>query len=217
MAGRADEDSAAAPPPARAVAVKAAGSDRTQSGRTQSDRAESVQLVAGPQGSLRAAAVRDPRAAEYGIPADLLAEVYGHARETYPEECCGLLLGHSTRALTRVVRCTNVQAARRARGESELDARHAFWIDERQLLRALREAEARAEVLAVIYHSHVDADAYFSYADAAGALGPSGSPLYPGTVQLVVSVREGRVRDAVGFAWDAATGRFVGRPIAQVR
>ncbi len=151
------------------------------------------------------------------MPAELLAELYVHARETYPEECCGLMLGPRGGTPSRILRCTNVQAARRARGESELDARRAFWIDERQLLAAQRTADLEGLALSVIYHSHTDADAYLSYADLAGALGPDGTPSYPGAIQLVVSVREGRVRDAVGFEWNAPAARFVGRPIAAFR
>ena len=172
-------------------------------------------VAADPERSPRAAAVRDPAARPYRLPARLIAEVYAHAREGYPEECCGLLVGPEGGAPTRIVRCANVQSARRARGDSELGARHAFWFDERELLGALRDAEHRGEVLAVIYHSHVDADAYLSHADVAGALGPSGDPLYPGAVQLVVSVREGRVHEAVCYPWDAERGRFVGRTLEQ--
>jgi len=171
-------------------------------------------LVAGPGGALRAAAVCDLAEPAYPLAPHLVVEVYAHARETYPEECCGLLLGPEGAAPDRIVRCTNVQAARRARGESELDARHAFWIDERELLAALREADARGDRLSAVYHSHVEADAYLSHADVAGALGPSGEPRYPGAVQLVVSVREGQVQQAACFEWNAACRHFVGRPVA---
>jgi len=174
-------------------------------------------LVAGPGRSLKAAAVRSPGAPGHALPSELIAEVFSHAREVYPEECCGLLLGPPDRAPTRIVRCANVQAARKARGDSELDPQHAFWIDERELFTALRDADARGDVLSVVYHSHIDADAYLSHADVAGALDAAGAPLYPGAVQLVVSVREGQVHDAACFVWDSQLRQFVGRALARTR
>ncbi|MEX2209157.1 MAG: M67 family metallopeptidase [Myxococcota bacterium] len=161
----------------------------------------------------RAAAQLDASLEPVPLPRDLLAEVFQHARECYPEECCGLLLGRGEEVPTRVVRCTNVQSTRVARGESDLDARRAFWIDEQELLNALRGAEQRGERLVVIYHSHVDTAAYLSHTDLAGALGPDGRPLYPGVAQLVISVQESRVLGAALFAWDDAARRFVGRAV----
>lgn len=162
----------------------------------------------------RAAAVLEPGRPPIPVPAQLLVDVYAHARECYPEECCGLLLGPEGRPPQRIVRCTNVQTLRKSRGESALDARYAYWIDERQLLHALHEAEARGEGLAVVYHSHVDTEAYFSHADLQGALGPGGDePLYPGAAHMVLSVREGGVKSSVCYVWDPRRRAFVGHPI----
>ena len=161
----------------------------------------------------RAAAVVDPQLAPWPIPDGLLFEVFQHALECHPEEACGLLLGAQGTAPTRVERCTNVQNRRRADGLSELDARHGYWIDEGELLRALRGAERGGEKLLVIYHSHVDTAAYFSHADLDAALGPDQRPLYPGVAQLVLSVYEDGVRDSALFLWDADTGSFAGRRV----
>jgi proteasome lid subunit RPN8/RPN11 len=161
----------------------------------------------------RAAAQLDATLEAVQLPRDLLAEVFQHARECYPEECCGLLLGADRELPTRVVRCTNVQSTRVVRGESDLDARRAFWIDEQELLNALRGAEQRGELLGVIYHSHVDTAAYLSFTDLEGALGPDGRPLYPGVAQLVVSVQESGVLGAALFEWDESARRFLGRGV----
>ena len=147
------------------------------------------------------------------LPRDLLLEVFQHARECYPEECCGLLTGSEAEAPSRVVRCTNVQSARAARGESDLGARRAFWIDEQELFNALRGAEQRGERLVVIYHSHVDTAAYLSFTDLEGALGPDGLPLYAGVAQLVVSVQESGALGAALFEWDESARRFRGRAV----
>jgi proteasome lid subunit RPN8/RPN11 len=175
--------------------------------------------------------VPDSSAPPYRLPASVGAELYQHARECYPEECCGLVFGPPRAAGHRIVRCTNVQGTRAARGGRAvrtadrqkalaqpddvgmpaLPARHAFWMEEGQLLRALREADVLGEELRAIYHSHVDAEAYLSWIDADCAVGPSGTPHYPGAAQLVISVRDGAVRHAVAYVWDAPRARFVGR------
>ncbi len=161
----------------------------------------------------RAAAQLDASLEAVQLPRDLLLEVFQHARECYPEECCGLLTGADGASPARVVRCTIVLSTRFARGESDLDARRAFFIDEQELLHALRAAEQRGERLVVIYHSHVDTAAYLSFTDLAGAVGPDGRPLYPGVAQLVVSVQDSGVLGAALFEWDESARRFHGRGV----
>ncbi len=163
----------------------------------------------------RAAAVVDPALEPCLLARELMLEVFQHARECYPEECCGLLIGPLNAAPSRFVRCTNVQSRRRAQGESELEARHAFWIDEAELLGALRSAEERGEELRIVYHSHVDTPAYLSHTDLQGALTPDGSLLWPGVAQLVVSVQEDGVHEAALFDWDSEGGRFLGRRVEE--
>jgi len=167
--------------------------------------------------SERAAVQLDPAKPVVRLPSERLLDVYAHARECYPEECCGLLIGPPAGRITRGVRCTNVQSQRHARGESELDARHGFWIHEGELARALREADERGERILIVYHSHVDTAAYLSHTDRDGALGPDGQPLWPGAAQLVVSVCEGTVEQTALFQWvaDGAESRFEGHPVAQ--
>jgi proteasome lid subunit RPN8/RPN11 len=149
------------------------------------------------------------------LPRALMLEIFGHARECHPEECCGLIVGAEATGSWRVVRCSNVQNARLARGESDIDARHGFCIDERELLQALRSAEQAGHSLQAIYHSHVDTAAYLSHADLRGAVASDGRPLWPGVAQLVVSVWEDGVRGAAWFDWEAVPGRFAGRGIQE--
>lgn len=158
----------------------------------------------------------DPLRPPAELPRELLSEIYAHARECYPEECCGLLLGPSGAGL-HILRCTNVQSQRFARGESHLDARRGFWIDAQELESALREAEGRGERLHAVYHSHIDTEAYLSHTDLLAATGPGGSPVWPGVAQLVISVRDGAVRGAALFEWDTSTARFLGRVVRESR
>jgi proteasome lid subunit RPN8/RPN11 len=167
-------------------------------------------------GAARVAVSKDASREPARLPAEVALDVYEHAVQCYPEECCGLLLGPPGAVAGRAVRCTNVQSRRQSRGESELSAREAFWIDEAELLAALKEADECGEALRGIYHSHVDGDAYLSHTDIEGALGSDGALLYPGVSQLVVAVWEDGVRDLACFDWDAAAGGFVGRGVMQV-
>ena len=163
----------------------------------------------------RAAALVEPERGSLRLPRELMLERYGHARECYPQECCGVVVGRPEPPSWRAVRCGNVQNARRADGESGLDARHAFWIDESDLLEALRLAERRGEELRAVYHSHVDTAAYLSHEDLRGAVSDDGRPRWPGTAQLVVSVWEDGVREAGWFDWDAAGERYLGRSVRE--
>ena len=43
----------------------------------------------------------------HALPESVLVEIYDHARATYPEECCGYVVGRGSAAT--VVRCTNRQ------------------------------------------------------------------------------------------------------------
>jgi proteasome lid subunit RPN8/RPN11 len=144
---------------------------------------------------------------------EIVAEVYAHARECYPEECCGILTGPPGGRPARVVRCTNVQDQRVARKESNLDAGRAFWIDPGEMLDVLRAADERGEEVHAIYHSHVDADAYLSETDLHSALLADGEPAWPGAAWLVVAVHEGVVRDAAIYEWKASAGGFAGRRV----
>ncbi len=150
------------------------------------------------------------------LPSALLHEVFQHARECYPEEACGLLLGPPGATPVRIERCTNVQNNRKQAGKSELDARHGYWIDEGELMRCLKQAEREGHEIRIIYHSHVDTGAYFSATDVEQALGPDDQPLYPGVLQLVVGVDESGVREVAGFTWSAEQSRFVGHAIQEV-
>ena len=61
---------------------------------------------------------------------------------------------------------------------------------------------------AVIYHSHIDAGAYFSPTDRRQAL-MNDEPMYPETTYVVVSVVESRVAAVGAFRWSPDARDFV--------
>lgn len=89
------------------------------------------------------------------VPAGVVATMRTHATETYPEECCGGLLGTSGTAAdgdgaVRVVRCIAVRNARS-------DERERRYLIGPELVNTFeREADASGLELIGFYHSHPD-------------------------------------------------------------
>ena len=96
------------------------------------------------------------------VPAQALREMASLAYATFPEECCGLLVGD--RAESRVVRfvpVTNVAASAKV-----------YTIDPKEHLRTELAAEAEGlEVIGVV-HSHTHTEPYPSPTDVAQAPDP---------------------------------------------
>ena len=89
-----------------------------------------------------------------------------HGEETYPHECCGVLLGHfkddraNSKTVTRVAKCGNTRA----------DSPHnRYHIDPKELIQIQREARDRGEDILGFYHSHPDHPAQWSPTDLAEA------------------------------------------------
>jgi proteasome lid subunit RPN8/RPN11 len=87
-----------------------------------------------------------------------------HGEETYPHECCGVLLGSMEDDGTRVVTST-VRA-----GNTRTDSAHnRYNIDPKDLIRIQREGRSRGEDIIGFYHSHPDHPAQWSTTDLAEA------------------------------------------------
>ena len=87
-----------------------------------------------------------------------------HGEETYPHECCGVLLGrfddNGSKTVGRIARC----------GNTRQDSPHnRYNIDPRDLIRIQREGRERGEDIVGFYHSHPDHPAQWSPTDLAEA------------------------------------------------
>lgn len=135
-----------------------------------------------------------------------LEAIREQALEEYPEESCGVIVTRGDER--RLLRCRNVQNDLHARDpeRNPRTARTAYHIDPQDLLRIGR-LESEGFGVSVIYHSHVDAGAYFSETDRRQAL-MDGEPSYPGTTYLVTSVVAGRVEATTAFQWDETRREF---------
>jgi len=97
------------------------------------------------------------------LDADQAAVVAAHARATYPNEACGLLIGYVDGAdvrVDKVVASPNV---------AEPPTRNRFELDPGLLLTWQRHARAAGQSVVGIYHSHPDGRAEPSAHDMAGA------------------------------------------------
>ena len=137
-----------------------------------------------------------------------MAQVKAQAEAEYPAECCGVLLvGAGDRADRLLLPCRNIQDQLHAKDpvKHPRDSRTGYYIDPVDLL-AIGRREGYA--VAVIYHSHVDVDAYFSPTDKQNAL-MNGEPAYPEAVYVVLSVVAGKAVSSNAFAWDPRVRDFV--------
>ncbi|MDX1650406.1 MAG: Mov34/MPN/PAD-1 family protein [Myxococcota bacterium] len=147
------------------------------------------------------------------MPARLLNELRSHALEAWPEECCGLLVGSAPGRFEAAHRCRNdmTRLHRQDPAAWPRDGTKAFHMNEIDYLRVRDQAEAAGGRVTGVYHSHVDAPAYFSELDQEYVRQPLFP--FPDARHLVLSVVEGRVREAALFRIDPATGAIEGRPV----
>ena len=146
--------------------------------------------------------------------AELLA-IQEHARADYPSECCGVILVRTRGdAERRLLACRNIQNELHAKdpGRFPRTARTAYYIAHENLLEIGRRESDGFEVH-VIYHSHVDAGAYFSETDRRNAM-VDGTPAYPAATYVVVGVTQGRVVESRAHRFDSQAGEFVEVPLA---
>lgn len=86
-----------------------------------------------------------------------------HGEETYPYECCGVLLGHSEASANTVVDAVRA-------GNIRTDSAHnRYQIAPQELIRIQREARNRGLDIVGFYHSHPDHPAQWSKTDLAEA------------------------------------------------
>jgi proteasome lid subunit RPN8/RPN11 len=145
------------------------------------------------------------------LTAEERAALREHAVREYPSESCGVMLTRG--AERRLMPCKNVQEQlhRRDPVRYPRDARTAYYIDPGDLLRIGR-LEGEGYTVAAIYHSHVDAGAYFSETDRRQAL-IGGVPAYPEATYIVTSVMNGVATEMAAFRWNSERSDFLPVPI----
>ncbi|MEN8181721.1 MAG: Mov34/MPN/PAD-1 family protein [Myxococcota bacterium] len=142
----------------------------------------------------------------------LLNEMCAHARETCPEECCGLVTGPEPGRYDAVHRCGNEMTRLHLADPTAhpRDGTRAFHMNELDYLKVSETAAREGQQVTAVYHSHVGAGAYFSELDqefASQALFP-----FPDADHLVLAVYDRRVME-LGLFRRNPIGGFSGRPV----
>jgi proteasome lid subunit RPN8/RPN11 len=133
-------------------------------------------------------------------PLDLKA-IGGHGEASYPEECCGFLIGRAEGDSTSVERLLAVANERQ-------DSRHnRFLIHPETVLAAHKEARAAGLDVVGYYHSHPDHPARPSELDREHA--------WPGLSYVIVSVQGGKVAEARSWRLTDDRERFEEEAILQ--
>jgi proteasome lid subunit RPN8/RPN11 len=135
-----------------------------------------------------------------------MEEIRRHAEKAYPEECCGILLGHvegEVRRVVSAVRCRNAAADSR---------RTRYEIDSRELIQIQREGRERGYEIVGFYHSHPDQAAEWSAMDLDQAY-------WVGCSYVIVGVERGNAKEIRSFELAGDKGdarRFVQEKIELV-
>jgi proteasome lid subunit RPN8/RPN11 len=127
-----------------------------------------------------------------------------HGEETYPHECCGILLGRfdddGSRTVISTARCGNTRTD---------SPQNRYNIDPRELVRIQREGRERGEDIVGFYHSHPDHPAHWSPTDFAEAH-------WIGCSYVITSVDQGKAAITNSFELtgsEEADKKFVDEPI----
>ena len=121
------------------------------------------------------------------IPQNAYDALRAHGEETYPHECCGVLLGRmdeEERHVTEIVRCGNTRDDR---------PQDRYHIDPREVVRIQRQGRERGLDIVGFYHSHPDHPARWSQTDLAEAH-------WIGCSYVITSLEKGRAVTTNSFA-----------------
>ena len=135
------------------------------------------------------------------IPSTILRGIYDHTEVSYPNECCGLLMGTMTALRdTRVVhtfrKCRNLNTER---------ARDRYELDPMDMLKAQREFEGSPWDIVGIYHSHPDHPSRPSQTDTDRA--------WPGYSYIIIAVQNGTVASANTWVLNESERKFYEEPL----
>jgi proteasome lid subunit RPN8/RPN11 len=142
-------------------------------------------------------------------------EICQHAEETFPEECCGIILTDGT--TDYVQRLTNIQNQLHALDPQAYprSAAIAYAMDPKELEMIIDNAALKGAKLRAFYHSHPNHKAYFSEEDKAFA-SPFGEPTFPETAQIVISIYHREVKEIRAYTWSEEQKDFTEVPLDRV-
>jgi len=133
------------------------------------------------------------------LTADHVRSIEASARETYPEECCGILIGvwGEPKRVLEVRRTPNVAAS---------DRGQRYVIDPTELVAASAPTGDPEREIIGFYHSHPDSPSRPSEVDR-------GRATWPGHSYVIVAVLGGVPHDITSWQMDGATGFVQAEPL----
>jgi proteasome lid subunit RPN8/RPN11 len=127
------------------------------------------------------------------LPEEAIRRIEDHARDAFPEECCGFLIGHLNKR-KRVIE------ARRAKNVAPENRGRRYVVDPLELLHADDDARAKRLDLLGIYHSHPDHPAVPSEFDRSHA-----TPWYS---YVILRIENRGPREIAAWRFNEATEQF---------
>ena len=138
-----------------------------------------------------------------------LAALRTHGEETYPHECCGILLGHQGQGESQTNEVVDLLPVDNTRTDS---AHNRYHIAPTDLIRAQREGRKRGLDIVGFYHSHPDHPAQWSPTDFAEAH-------WFGCTYVITAVAQGKAETTNAFPLQGTTEddkRFEPEPIQTI-
>ena len=126
-------------------------------------------------------------------------QICQHGAKTYPEECCGFLVGSSDH------RGAVVRHVLPAENEHQESRRNRYTISPQDYLKAEKWADARGLQLLGFYHSHPDHPAQPSQYDLEHA--------WPNLVYVITEIQQGEAGQLNGFLLAPSRENFSPVPI----
>jgi proteasome lid subunit RPN8/RPN11 len=122
----------------------------------------------------------------------LYDDLRAHGEATYPNECCGILLGHADADALRVTQLLRA-------GNTRTDSAHnRYNIAPSELIAAQRQARDQGLDIVGFYHSHPDHPAQWSTTDFAEAH-------WFGCAYVITSIAQGKATDTNSFLLTGTT------------
>ena len=134
------------------------------------------------------------------IAEEAIYQIKAHGERTYPEECCGVMLGAELehgREVQSIIEIDNSQEENRKR---------RFFVTPEQYRDAERAAAEQQKTLLGFYHSHPDHPAKPSAFDTEHAL--------PWFSYIIVSVLQGRADKVTSWRLSQDRGQFEENPLS---
>jgi len=144
---------------------------------------------------------------ELEIPAPLARQIEAEGVSTFPNECCGIMIGRDMRDGDRVRRIVD-RLVPMPNAFDPVEQYHRFTVDPAAQIRAEKEADAEGKLVLGYYHSHPNAPARPSEYDRQHA--------WPFFSYVIVSIQMGEPVDMTSWVLDDATETFQRQNIREI-